>query len=103
MEYIRASPQMILSGALVGRRVAFSDTVGEKPKLVTRRKNPLLGPPEVEFYTIIKTSSGITVGYPGIALVGVGEEIRVFGTQGDKTQVVADVVEGEKMVFEIQD
>ena len=102
-KYIKASPAFIRTGTLVGEQVVFSDVVNGKPRLITRRKHPLMGPPEQEFYTIIKTHSGITVGYPGIALLEPDENATFYGIQTEKDQVVADVIEGEKMVYEIQD
>ncbi len=103
VKYVKATPSMILSGSLIGERVYFRDRVSQKPRVVTRRKNPLLGTPEQEFYTIIKTEKGITIGFPSVALVRMGEEISVYGLQSDEKQVVADIIEGEEMVFEIQD
>ncbi len=103
VKYVKVTPSMLLSGSLIGERVYFRDRVSQKPRIVTRRKNPLLGTPEQEFYTIIKTEKGITIGFPGVALVRIGEDISVYGLQSDEKQVVADIIEGEEMVFEIQD
>ena len=101
--YIKATPTLLLTDRLKGKRVMFSDEIEGKPLMVTRKKHPLLGAPEQEFYTIIKTKTGITVGFPGVALVYEGETATFYGVQVDEKQVLADVVETEKMVFEIQD
>ncbi len=101
-EYLVVSQSQILAGGLESVRVRVSGIVSSKPLVVTRLPPPVFGGGGHDHYTVFKLDSGVTVGFPGIALVSEGEEVTVYGVVREGGQVIADKIVGEKAEFEIQ-
>ncbi len=99
--YEHVSPYHLVYGREKYEYVYLESTVTEKPKIITRIPPPITGEGH-DHYTLFKIEEGIMIGFPGVAPVREGEAVKIYGKVSDKHQIIAEKIEAESGVYEIQ-